>query len=151
MVLPREIRQRILRNEWKVAQAQIASAVRANIKIKNQRRATFNNLDKATKMEEMMESAAKKLSRGLSLQKSTDKELAELEKQMKAVHAQRQRHQLERMQVSKEDLATDDDEEDETPDEQAQTRAATNATTTTRAQTVTSPPPMDFDSFEVQA
>lgn len=112
MVLPREIRQRILRNEWKVTQAQIAAAVRANIKIKNQRRATFNNLDKATKMEEMVESAAKKLSRGLSFQKSTDKKLADLEKQMKSVHAQRQQHQLERMQVSMEDLATDDEEEE---------------------------------------
>ena len=113
MVLPRTVRFKMLRQEWGISQSQIAAAVRANVKIKNQRRATFNNLDKATKMEEMMENAGKKVLRGLGLKKSTSQQVQELQEQMEAVQRARKNHQMERMNVCPEDLATDfDDEED---------------------------------------
>ena len=86
---------------------QIASAVRTNIKIKNQRRATVNNLDKATKVEEMMENAGRRLMRGLLMKKSTRKQVEELERQMDEANKIRAKHQLERMEVSDEDLAED--------------------------------------------
>ena len=113
MVLPRTVRFKMLRQEWGVSQSQIAAAVRNNVRIKNQRRATFNNLDRATKMEEMMESAGRKMLRGLGLKKSTSKQVEELEEQMESVHRARVQHQIERMNVCPEDMATDfDDEED---------------------------------------
>lgn len=82
MVLPRDLRQHMLRKEWDVTQSQIASAVRTNIKIKNQRRSTVNNLGKATRMEEMMEKAGRKVMRGFLLKKSTSKQVADLDRQM---------------------------------------------------------------------
>lgn len=78
MILPREVRQQMLRKEWDVTQRQIAEAVRNNIKVKNQRRATINNLSKAPAVEEMIESATRTLKRGLFLRKSTSKQVEEL-------------------------------------------------------------------------
>lgn len=87
MILPRAVRQQMLRKEWDVSQAQIAAAVRNNIKIKNQRRTTVNNLGKSDKFEELMESCTKKFTRTLLLKKSVKKEAQELE----FMHCQAQR------------------------------------------------------------
>lgn len=82
MVLPRTVRQQMLRSEWNVSQSQIAAAVRNNIKVKNQRRATVNNLGKATKMEELLENCSKKVKRGLFLQKSVTREVEEMTRKL---------------------------------------------------------------------
>lgn len=78
MILPRDVRQGMLRKEWGVKQSEIASAVRNNIKVKNQRRTTVNNLSKSSKVEEAMENATRKVMKGLFLKKSTDKEVEKL-------------------------------------------------------------------------
>jgi hypothetical protein len=60
----------MLKREWGVLQKQIADLVRPNVKIKNhQRKATVNDLGKATKMEEFMESAGRKVKRFITFQK----------------------------------------------------------------------------------
>jgi len=113
MVLPRSVRDRMLKKEWDVPQRQIAEAVRNNIKIKNQRRATVNNLNKADKVEEMMENAGKKLMRGLLLKKSTAQQVAELEHQWEAAEKLRKQQQLA-VQMAGE-YEDDDDVEDMDP------------------------------------
>lgn len=95
MVLPRDVRQSMLKKEWLVSQGRIASAVRCNIKIKNQRRSTVNNLGKASKMEEMMESAGKKVFQGLMFKKSTSKQLQDLEKQHEESKKRRSQSRLD--------------------------------------------------------
>ena len=60
MVLPRKVRQDMLRREWDVTQRQIAESVRRNIKIKNQRKSTFQNLG-VQGVEEAVEEAARLL------------------------------------------------------------------------------------------
>ena len=90
MILPRDVRQGMLRKEWGVSQSQIASAVRANIKVKNQRRTTVNNLSKSSRVEEAFENATRKVMKGLLL-KNTNKELDKLEKQAKQAEDQRKR------------------------------------------------------------
>lgn len=90
MILPRDVRQGMLRKEWGVTQSQIASAVRANIKIKNQRRTTVNNLSKSTRVEEAFENATRKVMKGLLL-KNTNKELDKLEKQAREAEEQRKK------------------------------------------------------------
>jgi hypothetical protein len=95
MVLPRDVRQNMLKKEWDVSQGQIAAAVRSNIKIKNQRRSTVNNLGKAGKMEEIMESAGKNFMRGLMLKKSTSRQVEDLEKQYGEAEKRRSQSKLE--------------------------------------------------------
>ncbi|EEC48049.1 predicted protein [Phaeodactylum tricornutum CCAP 1055/1] len=95
MILPRDLRQSMLRKEWDITQLQIAAAVRANIKAKNQRRSTVNNIGKATKIEEMMEKAGKKVRRGFLLKKSTTKEMEELEQKMQEADIARKQEQLD--------------------------------------------------------
>lgn len=92
MVLPRKIRQDMLRREWDVPQNRIAEAVRRNVKVKNQRKATVNNLNKATKAEELMESAGRKFKRMLMFKPPVSQQVKELE--TKANEAQRRRSQL---------------------------------------------------------
>jgi hypothetical protein len=99
MVLPRDVRQQILRKEWDVSQQQIASAVRANIKIKNQRRATVNNLGKLTKIEELMDLTGRKLMRGLLLKKSVSKQVADLERKYEEAERNRKKAFLELQMV----------------------------------------------------
>jgi hypothetical protein len=82
MVLPRKVRQDMLRRDWDVKQTEIAESVRRNVKVKNQRKATVNNLNKATKMEEVMESAARKMKRLLTLQKPVSAQVRDLEAQL---------------------------------------------------------------------
>jgi hypothetical protein len=75
----------MLRREWNVTQSQIANAVRNNIKVKNQRRATVNNLGKAAKFEEMLERTQRTLKRGLLFQKSTTQQAHELSKRAQEI------------------------------------------------------------------
>lgn len=110
MVLPRSVRDRMLRKEWDIPQRQIAEAVRNNIKIKNQRRATVNNLNKADKMEELMENAGKKLMRGLLLKKSTAQQVADLERQWE--QAEQVRKQAELTHQMKDEYNNNDDDGD---------------------------------------
>lgn len=81
LVLSRDARQHILKEEWHITQSQIAASVRANVKIKMQRRATVNNLHKLGRMEELLESAQRKIKRGLLFRKSTGTLVAEMDKQ----------------------------------------------------------------------
>jgi len=113
MVLPRSVRTSMLRKEWDVTQRQIADAVRTNIKVKNQRRATVNNLDKADKVEEAMENAGRKLMRGLLMKKSTSQQVAELERQWQEAERQRKNAALQQQMAGEYD--DDDGEEDEDP------------------------------------
>ena len=78
----------MLRKEWGVSQSQIASAVRNNIKVKNQRRTTVNNLSKSSRMEEAFENATRKVMKGF-LMKNTSKELDKLQKDAKMAEEQR--------------------------------------------------------------
>jgi hypothetical protein len=90
MVLPRDIRQSMLRKEWGVTQSQIAAAVRANIKVKNQRRTTVNNLSKGSKVEEALEKASRKVMKGFLMRNST-REFEKLEKQRQLAENQRKK------------------------------------------------------------
>jgi phage shock protein A len=69
----------MLKREWGVTQSQIADSVRNNVRVKNQRIATVNNLGKATKLEEAMESASRKLRRLITFQKPVSKQVKDLE------------------------------------------------------------------------
>lgn len=79
MVLPRKVRFDMLRKEWDVTQRQIAEAVRRNVKTKNQRRTTVNNLGKAPKIEQVMESLGRKVKRTLLFQKPVSRQVRNLE------------------------------------------------------------------------
>lgn len=94
MVVPRMVREHILRREWDVSQHQIASAVRETIRVKHQRRQTVNNLGK-DKMEEVLENTGRKLMRGLLLKESTSSALERLELQYKAAEAARMQVKLQ--------------------------------------------------------
>ena len=70
MVLPRDVRFKMLTQEWDVPRSECASATREALKIKNSRRRTVHNLGKVNpKMEEAMESMSKKFKRTLSFKK----------------------------------------------------------------------------------
>lgn len=68
-VVPRKVRYQMLKEEWNVESSKIASAVRSNVKAKNQRKRTVNNLGKMERAEEIMESAGRKFGRALRGQK----------------------------------------------------------------------------------
>jgi hypothetical protein len=104
MILPRTVRQDMLRKEWDVTQTQIANAVRNNIKIKNQRRATVGNLGKASKFEELLEKTQRGLKRGIFFQKSTSQQAADLRKQLE---------DMERMRAEVYGAADEDKDEEE--------------------------------------
>ncbi|CAJ1946309.1 unnamed protein product [Cylindrotheca closterium] len=91
MVLPRKLRSEMLKKDWAISQRQIAEAVRRNVKIKNQRRTTVNNLGKASSFEVTFEKLTRKIKRTLMFQKSVSKQCKELE--MKHNEAQRLRKQ----------------------------------------------------------
>ena len=111
MVLPRKVRQDMLRREWDVQQRDIAESVRRNVKIKNQRKATVNNLNKATKMEEAMESASRKLKRLVMFQKPCSAQVKDLETKLEKAERERQKIRLS-LQMSQEY----DCDETETPE-----------------------------------
>lgn len=92
MVLPRKIRHNMLRREWEVTQREIAESVRRNVKVKNQRKATVNNLGKATKVEEILESTGRKIKRIVTFQPPISVQVKKLEAQLN--EAQRRRSQL---------------------------------------------------------
>jgi hypothetical protein len=82
MLLPRSVRQEMLLKEWEVPRSQIASAVRTNIKVKNQRRQTVNNMSqKNEKIEKIVQSAGRKLKRTVLFKKKPSKEIQELQRQ----------------------------------------------------------------------
>jgi hypothetical protein len=95
MVLPRKVRQDMLRRDWDVTQRQIAESVRRNVKVKNQRKATVNNLGKATKMEEIMESTSRKIRRLISFQKTVSLQVRDLEAKVNEANRLRSQHILE--------------------------------------------------------
>jgi hypothetical protein len=85
----------MLKRDWDVSQRQIAESVRNNIKTKNQRKSTVNNLGKATKMEEFMESVGRKLRRFLTMQRSVGRQVKDLESKMNESKRIRQQDLLE--------------------------------------------------------
>lgn len=95
MVLPRKVRHDILRKEWDVRQKDIAEAVRRNVKVKNQRKATVNNLNKAPKMEEALESLSRKLKRIATFSKPVSAQVRQLDQQMEKVMRQRSKMRLD--------------------------------------------------------
>jgi septal ring factor EnvC (AmiA/AmiB activator) len=95
MVLPRKVRHDMLRKEWDIRQKDIAEAVRRNIKVKNQRKSTVNNLNKATKLEEAMESLSRKLKRLATFQKPVSAQVKYLDQQMEKVMRQRSKLRLD--------------------------------------------------------
>ena len=114
MVLPRKVRQDMLRREWDVQQREIAEAVRRNVKIKNQRKSTVNNLDKATKMEEAMESASRKLKRIVLFQKPVSAQVKDLEE--KVDQAEKTRRSLIMRHRMSAEYAGETDAVEEAPD-----------------------------------
>eukprot|EP00978_Attheya_sp_CCMP212_P036068 scaffold161082_cov53-Attheya_sp.AAC.2 len=80
LVLPRTVRQTMLKEEWGVKQHEIASAVRSAIKTKNNRRNTVMNLGKITRIEEGFESFKRKMKRALTGAKRDSKMAKEWKK-----------------------------------------------------------------------
>lgn len=106
MILSRELRDNMLRNEWDVSRAEIASAIRDTIKIKNQRRQTVQNLNK-DKVEELLEGASKKIFRSLMFKSSTTQELDLLNQQYMAVQELRQQEMKMVQQEQQQTFAND--------------------------------------------
>ena len=93
MVLSREERREILVNDWKQTQKSIADAVRNNIRAKNQRRQTVNNLSSLQILRasaELAESARRKLHRVVRFEKRPSQVAKELERQHIAAARQRE-------------------------------------------------------------
>ena len=76
-ILTREEREQILMS-WGVSFNEIIDSIRANIKVKNQRRQTVTNLGKVERIEEAFESATRKLKRALLLRKRTGDKVKQL-------------------------------------------------------------------------
>ena len=95
MVLPRKVRHDMLRKEWDVRQKDIADAVRTNVRVKNQRKATVNNLGKAPKMEQAMESLSRKLKRLATFSKPVSAQVRDLDDRMEKVMRQRSKLRLD--------------------------------------------------------
>jgi len=89
MVLPRYLREDILRFEWNASRKDITESVRQNVKIKHQRRTTINNLGKAEKLEELIESVLRKLRRLMTRQKPVHKQVRDLEEQIESTNRTR--------------------------------------------------------------
>jgi len=89
MILPRTAREDLLRYEWNTSRKEIIESVRRNVRVKNQRRTTINNLGKATKFEEAMESASRKLKRLVKGQKAIRKQVRDLEQQIEISNRRR--------------------------------------------------------------
>lgn len=77
LVLTRQDREELLL-EWGATFQQIIEAIRTNIKIKNQRRRTVNNLGTYDRWEEAMESASRRIKRTMLMQKPTSKKAEEM-------------------------------------------------------------------------
>jgi hypothetical protein len=94
LVLPRKVRYNMLQREWAVRNRDIVDAVRNNVRIKNNRKATVNNLDKALKMEIFLESAGRKLKRFVTFQKPVHIQVAEMMKVADAAQRMQSRNKL---------------------------------------------------------
>jgi len=116
MVLPRKVRQDMLKKEWGVTQRQIADSVRNNVKVKNQRIATVNNLGKATKVEEAMESASRKLRRLITFQKPVSIQVKDLEAKVNEANRRRSQLKLELNMAGEYSDGSGSDTREETPD-----------------------------------
>jgi len=82
MILPRNMREDLLKFECNISRKEITDSVRQNLRVKNQRRTTLNNLGKATKFEEAMESASRKLKRFVNREKPIHKQVKDMEEQI---------------------------------------------------------------------
>jgi hypothetical protein len=82
MILPRNMREDLLKFECNISRKDITDSIRQNVKVKNQRRTTVNNLDKLTIFEEAMESASRKLKRFVKREKSVHKQVKDMEEQI---------------------------------------------------------------------
>ena len=100
MVLPRKVRFDMLKRDWDVKQKDIAEAVRRNVKTKNQRKATVNNLNKATTIEMAMESAGRKLKRFIMFQKPVSQQIKDLDDKFMEVEKKRRQYKLEMQMAS---------------------------------------------------
>lgn len=101
MIIPREERQEILIHDWKVPQLSIADAVRSNIRAKNQRRRTVNNLGSMLSVvEEVVESAKRKVRRAVRFESRPSRLASQLEREHLA--AKRQRDDLWRRAIQQE-------------------------------------------------
>jgi hypothetical protein len=80
MLIPRERRHHILMKEWEIPRREVAAAVRENVKTKNQRVRTISNLS-SERMENVLESAKRKLMRTLFFKKRPSTEYKEMMKQ----------------------------------------------------------------------
>ncbi len=83
------MREDLLRYEWNASRKEITESIRRNVRVKNQRRTTINNLGKASKFEEAMESASRKLKRFVKGQKSVRKQVKALEEKIDATNRKR--------------------------------------------------------------
>lgn len=98
MAMPRSVREEILRREWGAKQSDMAQAVRENLRIKNSRRRTVNNLDTSmTKVEEKMEGVKKSLKKSLGLRKSFRKQYDQWQSQAQEAAALAERLNAEAM------------------------------------------------------
>lgn len=98
MAMPRSVREEILRREWGAKQSDMAQAVRENLRIKNSRRRTVNNLDTPmTKVEEKMEGVKKTLKKSLGLRKSFRKQYDQWQNQAQEAAALAERLDAEAM------------------------------------------------------
>ena len=78
-MLPRDVRFKMLTQEWEVSRKDCANATRESLKVKNQRRQTVRNMGKVNpKMEEAMENVGKKFKRTLSFKKKTSAEVEQM-------------------------------------------------------------------------
>jgi hypothetical protein len=82
LVLTRQDREELLL-EWGATFQQIIEAIRSNIKIKNQRRRTVQNLGTYDRWEEAMESASRRIKRTVLMQKTTSKQAQYMMTQIK--------------------------------------------------------------------
>ena len=90
-MLGREERHEILEDEWQIPQAEIAQAIRLNIKAKNQRLRTLNNIGKVSEMEEKLESVKSKFKkRAVPWKKRSSKQTEDLVKQASVAAKQQQ-------------------------------------------------------------
>lgn len=78
MVLPRDVRFKMLTQEWQVSRKDCADATRQSLKVKNQRRQTVRNMSKAPGAEEKLENVGKMFKRSISLKKKTSSQVEEL-------------------------------------------------------------------------
>jgi hypothetical protein len=80
MVLTREEREALLL-AWGASFHDIVDSIRSNIRVKNQRRQTVTNLGKVDRLEEVFESATRKLKRAVLLRRRTGDKVKELKDQ----------------------------------------------------------------------